>query len=150
MDTTVSLTLTRIGLLCDFLAFFLATPEILGKNGINKLQIVLRFFLWWVGFFLFLISALGVFAFFLLPMLVLALSISEIISTGALFNVVTIKILQLIIAFMLISTIISWIPMRLMKFVDMLANNKLFRRRLLYLGILSFAFGAIAQFIGTF
>jgi hypothetical protein len=149
MDPTLAITFTRIGLIFDFLAFFLAAPEIIGEEGLKKLLSRLKTFLWWFGLLLFLISALGFFSFFIL----LQFLVIDIINTmlpfssgSSLFE----SFFKFPIIAVLVSASISWLPLRIMKLGELISNSQKARRLLLTLGILLFVGGAASQFIGTF
>lgn len=153
MDTTIATFFTRIGLICDFLAFFLAAPEILGENGMRKAQRYLRILMISLSFILFFFSLLGglslLFFWLFVPILmtitsVMALSylLKNIISTN--------DIIVIYLFFGCSGAFLSWIPAKLMKTVEWLSNNRQFRRQLLNFGIFLFIIGSIAQLIGTF
>lgn len=151
MSPIVALTITRVGLAFDFLAFFLAAPELLGEEGLRKLQDRLQVILWWFSVGLFAISVLMI-----LPAIasIFFAPITIIISSSNLFDLDGISNANIKIAFIIIgpfiSAFFSWIPQKLMDLVKKLADNAGTRKVLLSSGIMMFILGALAQFIGTF
>lgn len=150
MPQFVASDLTRIGLICDFLAFFLAAPEVLGESGMRKVQSVMRFAATVLSIFLFVISILSslllLFIWIFLP-LVFALSYMSLVPSELQAQGLT---SFLVLGIGVIGASVSWLPGQLMKFVDGLSNSQRFRRQLLKLGVLLFILGAGAQLAGTF
>ena len=149
MDPKLALAFTRIGLVFDFLAFFLAAPEIIGEEGLKKLLTRLQTFLWWFGLSLFLISVLGVLS-FVIFLQFLVFDTLNMMLTSSDGNSLFEWFFKFSIISVLVSLAISWLPLRIMKLGEVISNNKKARRLLLTLGILMFISGAISQFIGTF
>lgn len=149
MDPKLALAFTRIGLVFDFLAFFLAAPEIIGEEGLKKLLSRLQTFLWWFGLSIFLISVLGVFSFFILLQF-LVIDIIKMVLTSSNGNSLFEWFFKFSIISVLVSAAISWMPLRIMKLGELISNSRKARRLLLTSGIFLFISGAVAQFIGTF
>jgi hypothetical protein len=153
MNPTIAVDFTRIGLACDFLAFFLAAPEILGESRIRKIQNNLRTILIFFSFGFFIISIISTIAMFLFWIVI---PTSNIVATATALSLVTgyrFSTTELTISYLLFSggcAFFSWISTRMMKISEHLSTNANFRRQSLNLGILIFVVGAIAQFIGTF
>jgi len=149
MNPNIAITFTRIGLVFDFLAFFLAAPEIIGEEGLKKLLSRLQTFLWWFGLSIFLISVLGVFSsvillqFLVIDIIMMVFNFSY---RSSLFE----WFFKFSIISVLVSVAISWLPLRIMKLGELISNSRKARRLLLTLGIFLFISGAVAQFIGTF
>ena len=150
MPQFVASDLTRIGLICDFLAFFLAAPEVLGESGMRKVQSIMRVAALGLSIVLFAISILGtlllLFIWIFLP-LVFVLQYTSFApdawQLGAIPSIIFLGVGG-------IGALVSWLPSQLMKFVEGLSNSQQFRRQLLRVGVLLFIVGAGAQLAGTF
>lgn len=154
MNPTIAVDLTRVGLICDFLAFFLAAPEILGENGMRKVQKYLRVVLIALSFIMFFISLLGavslLFLWILIPILMIVSSVASLAFPTTNSSISTEKIVAIFLIFGLAGALLSWMPAKLMKIVEGLSNDGRFRRQLLNFGVILFVVGATAQLIGTF
>ena len=150
MNQSMAIDLTRVGLICDFLAFFLAAPEVLGESGMRKVQSFMRVVALGLSIFLFVISILStlllLFIWVFMP-LVFVLEYTNFVPGSWLLGPIP-SIVFLGVG--LIGALVSWLPSQLMKFVEGLSNSQQFRRQLLRLGVLLFILGASAQLAGTF
>ncbi|MBE0669124.1 MAG: hypothetical protein IH588_00925 [Anaerolineales bacterium] len=154
MNPTIAVDFTRIGLICDFLAFFLAAPELLGENGMRKVQKYLRVIMISLSFILFFISLLGaislLFLWILIPVLMIISTAASLAFPTINTSLSTDNIITIFLLFGLIGALLSWMPSKLMKTVEGLSNDGRFRRQLLNIGVLLFIVGSLAQIIGTF
>lgn len=150
MNQTIAIDFTRLGLICDFLAFFLAAPEVLGESGMRRVQSIMRVVATFLSIFLFVVSIIStlllLFVWIFMP-LVFALTFTDLLPRELPAQELT---GFLVLGFGVIGALVSWLPGQLMKFVEGLSNNQRFRRQLLKLGALLFIVGAGAQLAGTF
>ena len=163
MNPESAINLTRLGLICDFLAFFLAAPELLGEKGMRTVQKYIRYLMIILSFVLFAVSLLGVvlllFFWLFIPILIMISSAAALVLLSdyqAITDLASLPepqvspndIIYYYFAFGALGGFLSWFPSKLMKIVDELSSNGRFRRQLLNLGVLLFVFGAIAQLAG--
>lgn len=146
MNAELAVEVTRLGLACDLLAFFLAAPELIGENGLRRLRDRMRVVLWWASVVLFALSLLLILP-FLFSGFLFVLGLLHLPGiTGRLID----RLLPVVFLGPLLSAAISWIPRASMALVESLSDNRRTRRLLLNSGILLFVLGILAQFIGTF
>jgi hypothetical protein len=165
LNQILAIDLTRIGLLCDFLAFFLAGPELLGEKGMRIARKYIRYLMIPLSLALFAVSLFGAFLllFFwlLIPFLIAISSLAELVLHSDIQELTSLaalpepqiapaSIVFYYFACGVLGGFFSWFPSKLMKIVDGLSNSGQFRRQLLNLGVVLFVFGAIAQLAGTF
>lgn len=154
MEAQTAIVFTRVGLILDFLAFFLAAPEILGEERLKKILATLRVFLWWTAFSLFLMSLGGIILLIISIQIsifeIAKLSIETFFSIPSTFELPLLEFLPSLLLIVVLSSLTSWLPMPIMKIGEILSSKKKARQLSLIVGILFFISSAIAQFIGTF
>lgn len=153
METQTALVFTRLGLFLDFLAFFLAAPEILGETGMLKAREFIRVLLVTSSMLLFGISAIAAIMLLFFWLVVPIVTMASSVAVLAQFTDQEIPAQVFIEYYLLIGVVgglLSWIPTKLMKVMDWLTNDVRFRRQLLNIGVLSFVLGSLAQLAGTF
>ena len=151
--------LDRIGLLFDFLAFWFATPEILGKERLKKIEIYLERALSCSGIVFFVLIS-----FFFLS---LAIPIIAIISDSPILNWMSTSsfVTSFVCGFPLFCVIFFGLMYLVTSLTDKtqkmiinvvkslvacLADDRKIRRRSLAIGAIFFVLGFILQFISTF
>lgn len=154
MNQSIAIDFTRIGLICDFLAFFLAAPEILGEERIRKIQNTLRRSLVFFSFALFIFSIINTFGLLVFWIIIpVSNTVTAAIALSPMLLNSPVAPTEFIKVYLILGVggaFLSWIPLKVMNVVENLGSNARFRRQLLNLGVLLFIFGAAAQLIGTF
>lgn len=144
MSTQVSSLLVRFGIVFDFFAFFMASPEILGEVRLKRIQKYLRVILWWTSVVFFGLAVVGGVIF------ILAGTLLPLIFTffwGPLYRNGSII---LILFSGVLSAGLSWLALKLMHLVERLTQNRKMRRQFLHIGIGLVVLSAILQIVGTF
>ncbi len=153
MSPQLAANFTRIGLVFDTLAFFMAAPEILGEKRLNRMRKNLVNALWWTSVILFGLAVLGgiVFALsiaFIVPLMFFLPQAGNFTSNNGIFAITSPLVYYF--GYGIILPLAAGLSLQVMRFVEYLTKNSRMRRVLLNLGVLVFIAGAISQFLGTF
>lgn len=159
----------HMGLVLDFLAFFMVTPELLGERRLRSVQRFLRSALIWMSLGFLILSIANVvltsILYILLPLLLSLFPTEGLVSsTWALFMIVVFaadRIASLtgfpwwvghLVVFLIggIGVLFSWLSNKIMNAVIRLSNEERARQNLLKLGAILFMLGTLLQFAETF
>jgi len=158
MDELSAIWLNRIGLILGFIAFWFATPELLGEDRLksleNRIESTLEKRLQPVA------EIIGVFSFFLIISLLVWLLIESILERAKTGYSACLSFLNLLFLFAskqlvaLFETIAGFVTNFFEEFLrsvlKYLANDRNLRLRYLRTGALLFVLGQVFQFIATF
>jgi len=144
--------LNALGMLFEFLSFWLAAPEILGNNGLNRLKHVLTMLITNLSVIVISLIVLGYGLGFTLTGIIQGLNASEFGATKAeLIRYYLILFAGTALYFIFIlryRKIKAWIDTKIaVPLIENLINNDTLRKKSLVAGATLFTFGFLIQFI---
>lgn len=149
MSAELQATITRVGLLFDFVAFFLAAPELLGEKRLLSLQNFLRKSFLWTSIGLLFISSIILFLIILSQVLLFLIAAADLTTLFILsFNSKVNNIIFISVG--ALSIVFSWLANIFMRMVVHLSSNEKARQFLLRVGVILFILGILFQFTSTF